>query len=110
MKYRDDMTYIKYATTPSETDTIADFGHYAAYSFPLAFDSKNSLYTFESTRSDEYGPLNFNNNNLLVCRYDTALNLNWSKLIGAEAPAFIPRKWLLYCYCIENKILTPQHL
>lgn len=85
MKYRDDMTYIKYATTPSETDTIADFGHYAANRMPLAFDSKNRLYTFECTRSDEFGPLNFNNNNLLVCRYDTALNLIWSKIIGAEA-------------------------
>ena len=90
MKYRDDMTYIKYAATPSEIDTSLDFGHYAAYKFPIAYSQNSGLYTLESTRTNEYGPMNFNNNYLLVCRYDTALNLIWSKFLGGDGYNYFP--------------------
>lgn len=90
LKYRDDMTYVNYAVPPSETDTAADFGHMQAYTVPLAYSPQGGIYTLEGTRTDGNGYLNFNNNYALVCRFDTSLNLLWSRFLGGDGYNYIP--------------------
>jgi len=90
MKYRDDMTYLKYAVAPSENDTTLDIGHMAAYILPITYSPNGGIYSLEGTRTDEYGPMNFNENYMQVCRYDTALNLKWSRYLGGDGYNYIP--------------------
>ena len=90
LKYHDDMRFVKYVATPHEADSIADNAHMPAYVLPLAYSPQGGIYSLEGTRTDANATYNFNNNYILVCRYDTALNLKWSRFLGGDGFNYVP--------------------
>lgn len=75
------MTFVKYAITDPEPDTITDFAHRPAHNHPLAYDKNNQIiYSFTNTRTYHLGGINMLPTSVQVSKHDTALNLIWTRI------------------------------
>lgn len=100
VKYKDDMTFQKYAITEAEPDTLADFAHRPGYNHPLSYDNKNHIiYCLTNTRTDHQGVTYFNSNFVQVSKYDTALNLIWTRFFGGYDYYYFANS----IFTVENK-------